>query len=41
MCRESSDDYGENYESIETQRDLLINYSKGHGYTNIVDIRNG
>ena len=37
-CRESRDDYGENYERIETQRDLLIKYCKGHGYTNIVDI---
>ncbi len=37
-CRESRDDYGENYERIETQRDLLIKYCKTHGYTNIVDI---
>ena len=37
-CRESRDDYGENYERIETQRDLLIKYCKSHGYTNIVDI---
>ena len=37
-CRESRDDYGENYERIETQRDLLIKYCKGHGYINIVDI---
>ncbi|MBQ9313819.1 MAG: recombinase family protein [Clostridia bacterium] len=37
-CRESRDDYGENYERIETQRDLLIKYCKGHGLTNIVDI---
>ena len=37
-CRESRDDYGENYERIETQRDLLIKYCKFHGYTNIVDI---
>lgn len=37
-CRESRDDYGENYERIETQRDLLVKYCKGHGYTNIVDI---
>ena len=28
-CRESRDDYGENYERIETQRDLLIKYCKG------------
>ena len=37
-CRESRDDYGENYERIETQRDLLVKYCKCHGYTNIVDI---
>lgn len=37
-CRESRDDYGENYERIETQRDLLVKYCKSHGYTNIVDI---
>ena len=33
-CRESRDDYGENYERIETQRDLLVKYCKSHGYTN-------
>ena len=37
-CRESRDDYGENYERIETQRDLLVKYCKSHEYTNIVDI---
>ncbi|MBR2289674.1 MAG: recombinase family protein [Clostridia bacterium] len=37
-CRESRDDYGENYERIETQRDLLVKYCKEHGYTNIVEI---
>lgn len=37
-CRESRDDYGENYERIETQRDLLIKYCQSHGYTNIIDI---
>ena len=37
-CRESRDDYGENYERIETQRDLLIKYCKNHGYTNIREI---
>ena len=37
-ARESRDDYGENYERIETQRDLLIKYCKSHGYTNIVDV---
>ena len=29
---------GENYERIETQRDLLIKYCKMHGYTHIIDI---
>lgn len=37
-CRESRDDYGENYERIETQRDLLVKYCKSHSYTNIIDI---
>ena len=37
-CRESRDDYGENYERIETQRNLLVKYCKSHGYINIVDI---
>ena len=37
-CRESRDDYGENYERIETQRDLLVKYCQNHGYTNIIDI---
>ena len=37
-CRESRDDYGENYERIETQRDLLVKYCKSHGYTNITQI---
>ena len=37
-CRESRDDFGENYERIETQRDILINFCKKEGYENIVDI---
>ncbi|MBE5821918.1 MAG: recombinase family protein [Clostridiales bacterium] len=37
-CRESRDDYGENYQRIETQRDLLIKYCINNGYTNIVEI---
>lgn len=37
-CRESRDDYGENYERIETQRDLCLKYCADKGYTNIVDI---
>lgn len=37
-CRESRDDYGENYERIETQRDLLVKYCKSHNYTNIINI---
>jgi site-specific DNA recombinase len=37
-CRESRDDYSENYERIETQRDLLVKFCNQNGYTNIVDI---
>lgn len=37
-CRESRDDYGENYERIETQRDLCLKYCEDKGYTNIVEI---
>lgn len=37
-CRESRDDYMQNYERIETQRDLLIKFCKKNGYTNIIDI---
>ena len=37
-CRESRDDYGEKYERIETQRDILLSYCKRQGLTNIVDV---
>lgn len=37
-CRESRDDYGENYQRIETQRDLLVKYCVNNGYTNIIEI---
>ena len=37
-CRESRDDYGENYERIETQRDILINFCKNRKLNNIVEI---
>ena len=37
-CRESRDDNSENYERIETQRDLLVKFCNQNGYTNIVDI---
>lgn len=37
-CRESRDDNMENYERIETQRDLLLGYCKKKGYTDIVAI---
>lgn len=37
-CRESRDDYGENYERIETQRDILLDFCKRNGLNNIVDI---
>ncbi len=37
-CRESRDDNMENYDRIETQRDLLIGYCNKKGYTNIAKI---
>lgn len=37
-CRESVDQNGVNYERIETQRDILLSFSKKNGYTNIVDV---
>ena len=37
-CRESRDDYGENYERIETQRDILLEFCAKNGLTNIVDV---
>lgn len=37
-CRESRDDYGINYERIETQRDLCLRYCKDKEYYNIIDI---
>lgn len=37
-CRESRDDNMENYERIETQRDLLLGYCEKKGYNNIVKI---
>lgn len=37
-CRESRDDFMENYERIETQRDLLIKFCKRSGYDNVIDI---
>lgn len=37
-CRESRDDYGENYDRIETQRDILINFCKDRNLKNIVEI---
>lgn len=37
-CRESRDDDMENYDRIETQRDLLIKFCQRNGYTNIIDI---
>lgn len=36
-CRESRDDYGENYERIETQRDLLIKFCESQGYKHILE----
>ncbi|MBQ3407713.1 MAG: recombinase family protein [Clostridia bacterium] len=37
-CRESRDDYGENYERIETQRDLLVKFCENKGLNNIIEI---
>ncbi len=37
-CRESRDENGEKLERIETQRDILINFCRKNGLTNIVDI---
>lgn len=37
-CRESRDEYGNNYERIETQRDILIKFCKNRGLSNIVEI---
>ncbi|MEM1485387.1 recombinase family protein [Oscillospiraceae bacterium PP1C4] len=37
-CRESRDDNGENYERIETQRDILVDFCKRQGLTNIIEI---
>ncbi len=37
-CRESRDDYGVNYERIETQRDILINFCKEKNLNNIIEI---
>lgn len=36
--RESRDDFGVNYERIETQRDILLEYCKRKGLTNIVKV---
>lgn len=37
-ARESRDDFGEKYERIETQRDILLEFCKKNGITNIVDV---
>lgn len=37
-CRESRDDYGEKYERIETQRDILLKFCERQGLNNIVKI---
>ena len=37
-CRESRDDYGENYERIETQRDILLEFCEKNGLNSIVDV---
>ena len=37
-ARESRDDYGEKYERIETQRDILLEFCQKNGITNIIDV---
>lgn len=37
-CRESRDENNENYERIETQRDILVRFCQTHGFVNVVDI---
>lgn len=37
-CRESRDENSEEYERIETQRDILIEFCKRRGLVNVVDI---
>lgn len=37
-ARESRDDYGEKYERIETQRDILLEFCEKNGIKNIVDV---
>ncbi len=37
-CRESRDDFGVNYERIETQRDILLEFCKRQGLNNIVKV---
>ena len=37
-CRESRDEYGENYDRIETQRDILLGFCEKNNLTNIVDV---
>ena len=37
-CRESRDDYGEKYERIETQREILLDFCAKNGLINIVEV---
>lgn len=37
-CRESRDEGNENYERIETQRDMLLRFCQNRNMTNIVDV---
>lgn len=37
-CRESRDEYGYNFERIETQRDILVKFCKDKGLDNIIEI---
>ena len=37
-CRESRDENNQEYERIETQRDILVEFCKRKGLVNVVDI---
>ena len=37
-CRESRDEGSENYERIETQRDILLRFCQNRNMTNIVGV---
>ena len=37
-CRESRDENSENYQRIETQRDILLRFCQRRGFVNVVDV---